>query len=160
VGVREALGDLAVSLAQLSARPARPYVRSAQARFKEAFAEDEPVLFQAMECLALVEIAGPPAPADVAPVAAALAADPDVLGGVGAAFEYIGSDDGWFYGGAPWASLCLYRSAHVFLCELVPGAIDLEWTEAMDHWAYELYTPVTPPSGMPARHGWWFRAAT
>lgn len=58
MGVREALGDLAVSLAGLSARPLQPYVASAQARFRKSFAEDEPVLWQAMECLALVEASG------------------------------------------------------------------------------------------------------
>lgn len=160
----EALGDLAVTLRELEGRAPPAGEGGHQARFRAWFAFGQGLFQQAVATLALVERAGrAPTEEERAALREAVLAGANLraLGEAAYhAFAYLGFEDGFRYGGAGWGELSLWRSAFVFLREMVPDApADLGWTEDMDAWASELREPVAVPEGMPERHGWWFRDA-
>lgn len=160
--MRDELGDLAVTLRQLRDVPTPPHDQSRLATFAAWYAYGERLFHQTIATGLVVERAGrAPTVEELAPLVLALDDAPAeaLFGQCSVAFEYIGYEIGYFYGGAPWDRLCQWRSAGLFLETLGQRPIDMSVTdEGLAQWGHELYEPLEVPSGMPPRHWWWFSA--
>lgn len=164
--VRQLLGDLAVASSQLVATP-HVRVRSVISTYHGWYRRTE-------RWLQLVIDAGLAIRAEPEAVTAelvALVADAiehaslaDEVYAVEARFDYLGYEEGFLYGGIPWETLCVPRSAFEFLRALFanhpPRLAELDTTDLdalLATWGSELFTRLAVPAGMPDDHWWWFR---
>lgn len=155
--MRDALGDLAVSIVELRSKPTPAYTQSRMATFANWFRYGEPFFHQVIDAgLTVVN----PTKEELAPLTAAFAEAGHVVELMehsSVAFDYIGYEYGYLYGGAQWFPLCQWRSAAKFLVDF-GLSMDLSGTdEGLAHWGHELFEQLEVPQGMPATHWWWFR---
>jgi hypothetical protein len=151
VTVRDELGDLAITLAQLDATPRPQFQRSPSATFASWSSFAERALLQIVSVGTSLERVGPPPTAEELEALAHHAAVViELAGACGQAFEEPES--------ASWPRLCLWRSALEFLTEwgLVERGDFQQTIDGMEEWGGALFKRPAVPSGMPRRHWWWF----
>lgn len=149
--VRDELGDLAITLAQLDATPRPQYQRSPSATFASWSSFSERALLQIISVGTSLERVGPPpTPEEREALAHHAAVVIELASACGQAFEEPES--------APWPKLCLWRSALEFLSEwgLVERRDFQQTIDGMEEWGGALFKRAAVPSGMPRRHWWWF----
>lgn len=159
-GVKDALGDLAVSIVELRKKPTPPWVRSRMTTFANWYAYGAPFFHQVIDVgLTVVRSGRAPTSEELAPLTAAFLEARhvvDLMEQSYVAFEYIGYDEGYFYGGAPWLKLCEWRSAARFLSDF-GLTMELEETDdGLERWGHELFEQLAVPPDMPRSHWWWF----
>jgi hypothetical protein len=164
--VRDALGDLAVTIVELGRKPTPLPVESRISTFADWYEYGEAFFHQTIDAGLTVARAGrAPTAEELAPLAALFDERLPVtrlFDQCVVAFDYVGYEIGYFYGGAPWLQLCRWRSAGAFIDQFAELSghefrLDLSDVDAgLNQWGHELFESLDFPDDMPTSHWWWF----